>query len=354
MRVFRKIVFANTILAGLIAGVLAGNVYLIHRMQSIIESAGVSTEFGRRAEWISWTAAGAALIAGVFVCFLTVRTFGGLRARRTEEQRENPVSTREESGDIDRLKRDFISHVSHELKAPLASMQETIHILLERIPGPLNENQRRMLTLNLESNRRLGAMIRNLLDISRVEAGAMEISLQLRDLTALVRSVAAEFETRSREKPVSLKIQVPEEPLFSHCDHDCLIQAVANVIDNALKFSAKEESISIRLERYQRLPETIPGNRKVRLQGAGDDGFALLSVMDRGSGVDDEDKERIFGTFHRARGGENIAVQGLGLGLAVSRSIVEAHGGMIWVEDNPGGGSIFRILLKAASPARLE
>lgn len=311
MRVVRKTGLVYAILIGLTIGVLA----------------------------TSWSA-GVALIVSLLVCFVIVLTIGGMRARRTVEK----------PGELEQLKSDFVSHVSHELKAPLASMQETIHILLEQIPGPLNDKQRRMLTLNLESNHRLGAMIGNLLDIARIEAGTMEYDLQTRDLTSLVRSAAAEVETRSREKPVNFKMQLPEGHVFTRCDRDRLIQAISNVIDNALKFSAKEARVSIRLEHRNRVPETIPGNYNGRLQSTnGESGFALVSVMDRGSGIAGQDKEKVFGKFHQARGPGNTAVQGAGLGLAISRAIVEAHGGAIWVEDNPGGGSIFQILLKAVS-----
>src|SRR5436190_11483903 len=84
--------------------------------------------------------------------------------------------------EVDQMKKDFLSHVSHELKAPLASMQETSHLMLERIPGPLTEKQERLLQLNLHSGKRLAAMIGNLLDLSRLEAGVVEYEMELQDL----------------------------------------------------------------------------------------------------------------------------------------------------------------------------
>ena len=105
--------------------------------------------------------------------------------------------------ELDQMKKDFVSHVSHELKAPLASMQETIRLLLEQIPGPLNDKQRRLLELNLASGRRLSTMIGNLLDLSRFEAGVVQYELKSNDLIALVRTAAADLEPHAGEKDLA-------------------------------------------------------------------------------------------------------------------------------------------------------
>src|SRR5438034_11348370 len=95
--------------------------------------------------------------------------------------------------EIDQMKKNFISHVSHELKAPLASMQETTHLILEGIPGPLTEKQQRLLELNLQSGKRLAQMISNLLDLSRLEAGIVEYEIQIADITDLMHNVVIEI-----------------------------------------------------------------------------------------------------------------------------------------------------------------
>src|SRR6266480_4263685 len=98
--------------------------------------------------------------------------------------------------EVDQVKKDFISHVSHELKAPLASMQETTHVLLERIPGPLTDKQKRLLELNLQSGKRLAQMIGNILDLSRIEAGIVEYDKQTADIADLMRNVAIELSSQ--------------------------------------------------------------------------------------------------------------------------------------------------------------
>jgi signal transduction histidine kinase len=229
-------------------------------------------------------------------------------------------------GELDSMKKDFVSHVSHELKAPLASIRQTFHLLLEQIPGPINDQQKRLLRLSYNSAERLAAMVGNLLDVSRMEAGSMEYSVVATDLLPLVRSVAEEFEVQSHEKGVSLRIETHADTTFMvECDRDRLIQVIGNLFDNALKFSPRGSDIIVSLQ----------------MRDAGKERFLVFSVKDSGIGVPDEHKTGIFQKFHQVKQGKKMSGQGVGLGLAICGSIVEAHRGRIWVEDNPDGGSVF-------------
>src|SRR6266487_5140418 len=122
---------------------------------------------------------------GVGVSYLAFRV---LRLRQANRRLATRIV------EVDQMKKDFISHVSHELKAPLASMQETTHLLLERIPGPLTDKQKRLLELNLQSGKRLTRMIGNLLDLSRLEAGIVDYDIQQQDLAELVRNFLEQHE----------------------------------------------------------------------------------------------------------------------------------------------------------------
>lgn len=210
--------------------------------------------------------------------------------------------------ELDELKKDFISHVSHELKAPLASMRETVQLLIDQIPGPLTSKQKRLLELNLQSGDRLTTIIRNLLDLSKFEAGTMEYELKLQDMVPLVGTSVAEFEVQAAERQVQIETSLPETPLQVRCDSDRIIQVIVNLVGNAVKFSSEGGSVRIRLETVS-------------------------------------DKTRIFEKFHQVKKGGKIAGQGVGLGLAICRTIVRAHHGAVWVEDNPGGGCRFFLLL---------
>lgn len=227
----------------------------------------------------------------------------------------------ERLGELDQLKEDLLSNVSHELKAPLASMRETVRLVLDEIPGPVNERQERMLSLTLESGERLSVLIENLLDLSRLHAGAMAFDFESRDVGDLVRRVLESYEVSIAEREIAVETRVPDRELRIVCDPARVTQIVDNLVSNAVKF-------------------TPPGGTiHVRLAGDGGGG-AVLEVEDDGPGIPDDRKPRIFERFYRAdpsRKGD----QGTGLGLAIAREVARAHDGSLEVRDAPGGGSVF-------------
>jgi signal transduction histidine kinase len=252
--------------------------------------------------------------------------------------------------ELDELKKDFISHVSHELKAPLASMRETVQLLIDRIPGPLTDKQKRLLELNLQSGDRLTTMIRNLLDLTKIEAGTMEYELMRQDLVPLVRTAIAAFEVQAGEKQVRIETFLPDAPVQIKCDSDRIVQVLVNLVGNAVKFSPNGGHVRIRLEAVSEIPESMPQSwRSLVAVPEPSECLRLLSIADSGPGIADSDKSRIFEKFHQVQKGKKMAGQGVGLGLAICRTIVQVHRGAVWVEDNPGGGSCFFLLL---SPGR--
>lgn len=227
----------------------------------------------------------------------------------------------ERLGELDQLKEDLLSNVSHELKAPLASMRETVRVVLDGLPGPLNERQERMLSLTLESGERLSVLIGNLLDLSRLHAGAMPFDFESRDLGALVRPVVEAYEVPLRERGIEIETRWPRREVEVVCDADRVVQVVDNLVSNAVKFTP------------------VGGTVRVRLTGDGGDG-AILEVEDDGPGIPDDQKSRIFERFYRADPSRKGS-QGTGLGLAIAREVALAHGGTLEVRDAVDGGSVF-------------
>jgi two-component system, NtrC family, sensor histidine kinase GlrK len=255
--------------------------------------------------------------------------------------------------EIDQMKRNFISHVSHELKAPLASMQETTHLLLEQIPGPLTDKQRRLLDLNLQSGKRLAQMIGNILDLSRLEGGIVEYDMQPSDIADLIHSVVMELSPRAREKSLRILTDIQRDPLIIECDPNRMVQLFTNLLENAIRFSKKGGIIGIHVRTLREFPR-MPQSAYARITGAKpSDGFALVKISDSGPGIEDAHKEAVFHTFHQVKHGKKSHGESLGLGLAISRAVVEAHRGTIWVEDNPPGGAVFFVLLPGADKRSL-
>ena len=322
---------------------------------AIQNAASRSTETAARAVRVSGIAASAAVLLGILV---SVPIIWSITSRLRElgkatravaagqfEHRMTTAGTDEFSslagdfntmarrlGELDQMKKDFVSHVSHDLKGPLASTRETVHLLLEGIPGPLNEKQRRLLSLCLKSSERLSGMIGNLLDVSRMEAGMMDYKIESCDLVPLARSAASELEGLAREKKLELLVESAVSEIRVDCDQGRITQVISNLIENAIKFSPVSSKALVRIESK--------------------DDFAILSVWDRGPGVPMLSRTRIFDRFHQVNPGKKIAGQSVGLGLAICRTIVEAHGGSIWVEDNPGGGSVFFMKIKSSERVR--
>ena len=270
-----------------------------------------------------------------------------LGARVASLNRRNRQMT-ERFVELDQMKKNFISHVSHELKAPLASMQETTHLLLERIPGPLTEKQQRLLDLNLQSGKRLAQMIGNILDLSRLEAGIVEYDMQPTDVADLMHNVVLELSGEARERSLRILTDIQREPLIVKCDPNRMVQLFTNLLENAIRFSNKGGFIGVHVRTLRQLPK-MPHTARARMGNRVQNGFALIGVSDSGPGIEDHHKESVFHTFHQVKQGKKSPGESLGLGLAISRAVVEAHKGTIWVEDNPPGGAIFFVLLLRAA-----
>jgi signal transduction histidine kinase len=208
-------------------------------------------------------------------------------------------------------------------------MRQVMHVLLQEIPGSLNEQQKGLLRLSYNSAERLAAMVGNLLDVARMEAGTMEYEMEAHDLVPIFNAVMEEFEMQAREKGVQLRFE-SNPSVFVECDRDRIVQVIGNLLENALKFSPSNKEIVTRVDE-------------------GKEGSILVSVTDSGPGIPDEHKRKVFFKFHQVKQGKKMAGQGVGLGLAICKTIVEAHQGDIWVEDNPNGGSVFTFVLRPAA-----
>lgn len=250
---------------------------------------------------------------------------------------------------VDKVKREFVSKVSHDLKTPLSSMQETQGVLLDEVAGPLTPKQRQLLEITQESAQRLSAMLNKLLDLSRIEAG-IEPERQTVDVRPLLRrSVERVTEVRSDSGPhVSLVINEGPQRFLVRGDADGLTQVFDNLLENALKFSPPGGDVRVRLTDLT-VRGDLPTERWNALRRRGlTPGAVLVTVADEGPGVPDEEKEKVFARFYQTEAGRAVRSRGVGLGLAICQEIISDHGGAIWIADNEPRGSVFHVLLPGA------
>ena len=223
--------------------------------------------------------------------------------------------------ETERLKGEFIAAVSHELRTPLAVIMGLAELLKEE---ELSPSAKESVELILESAFRLKTMVDNLLDTSRLEAGRFEVAKRPVNLRPLLLELAKSFGGVARLSGVSFKVEVEELPPLE-ADPDRVVQVVGNLLSNAFKF-------------------TPPGGEVV-LRAHVDAQNLLLEVADTGPGIPKEELPKLFQRFVRAENARARGVSGTGLGLFISRHIVEAHGGRIEVESEEGRGSLFRVIL---------
>jgi PAS domain S-box-containing protein len=224
----------------------------------------------------------------------------------------------------DRLKTAFVSIVSHELRTPLTSIKGYVQNLLDEVPGPLTEKQGYYLKRMLHQIERLSRIIRDLLDLSQIEAGRIDLQWRAVSLAELIGEVLESFQPIAREKLIALQSHVPPGLPRLRADRDKLHQILTNLLENALKFTESYGEVQV----------------DVSLR---EEGFVQVCVSDTGCGIPHNELPKVFDSFYR--GSECGQAEGVGLGLAITRRLVELHGGKIWADSIFGVGSSFYVAL---------
>jgi signal transduction histidine kinase len=244
---------------------------------------------------------------------------------------------------LSEAKSNFVSSVSHELRAPIASVRLMAESL-ER--GKVNEPQKQNEYFRFigQECRRLSSLIENVLDFSRIEQGRKQYEFEPTDVMALTRETVKLMEPYAEEKGVQLKMETPNiehrtPNIELEVDGRAIQQALVNLIDNAIKHSAKGQTVTIGLDADQRASGVPPDNSVNGTMPV------LLYVEDHGAGIPPGEHEKIFERFYRLGSELRRETQGVGIGLSIVRHIVEAHGGKVTVRSNSGEGSRFTIVL---------
>jgi signal transduction histidine kinase len=223
------------------------------------------------------------------------------------------------------LKRDVVSTVSHQLRTPLTSVRMAIHVLLEQRIGPLNDKQVELLHAAGEESGRLADILDELLDLNRIESGRGRLNLQQCQPEELVRDGIEHFIPELKARGVELIVEVPSELPPVTADTTSIGHVFANLLSNALRYSHEGGRITVKAE------AELSGIR--------------FSVEDTGEGILPEHLKHLFDQFYRVPGQDEKS--GVGLGLAIVREIIKAHGGTVGVESTRGKGSVFHFTLPA-------
>jgi signal transduction histidine kinase len=330
-----QILARNLAALGLVAGLalaaawVGGDLFIVRQVQALVEATKrVATgELGVRTG-IPQGQGELSQLAGAFDQMAESLDRAHERRLLEEDLRRKNYQLQQQNlaiQETNRLKTEFVSMVSHELRTPLTSIQGYAELMLE--DEQLAEEQRESLILVKKNAERLLGLINDLLDLSRIEAGRLDLHRASLDLARLIPEVAGSMRPLIEAKRQRLKLDLGEALPAVCADADRVTQILTNLISNAHKYTLVEGSITVAARR--------------------DDGFVRVDVSDTGIGLSPEDQAQLFTKFFRAHDLSLQAGGGTGLGLVITRLLVELHGGQITVSSAPGQGSTFSFTLPA-------
>ena len=263
----------------------------------------------------------------------TYGLFGTIQDITERVQAEEATQRAKEAAEeANRAKTRLVTRASHELRTPLTAIQGFVELVLEGSAGELTEEQREYLGIAHRNSLHLAALVNDLLDLARIEAGQMSIRPQIVDVHGAADLVVRTFLPQAREKRIDLQAAITVRPLLVHADPDRLNQILLNLVGNAIKFT-EEGCVTIYGSRYGERVE--------------------ITVSDTGVGIPPETIPHLFDEF--SQGSESARQRGgMGLGLAIVKQLVELQGGTIAVRSEPGVGSAFIVRLPAAPVAKVR
>jgi signal transduction histidine kinase len=223
------------------------------------------------------------------------------------------------------LRENFTSIVSHELKTPLLAVQQNLYVILDGMVGELNPTQREMMERVKNRVDSLLRLINTWADMTSIDVSELKKRFKPLDIPSLVSKAVEVLQAQAVANNVTLVTDCARSVEPVNGDEGTLLEVFMNIIGNAIKFSERDNSVSIKIE--------------------GGDGELHVSVSDKGVGIQKEDIPFVFDDFYRGKVQARGAEMGSGLGLAISKRIINAHGGSITVESEPGKGSTFTVVL---------
>ncbi|MFX0195495.1 MAG: ATP-binding protein [Candidatus Hodarchaeota archaeon] len=262
--------------------------------------------------------------------------FMALERLRLQEAMILERAEKEKLEELSRLKSEFISHVSHELRTPLTSIRWSVENMLDGIPEKPSPKVRKYLAGIHDSSQHLSRMIENLLDITKIEAGKIEIYPERLSLFKEIQKSMEILKPLAEKKDIHLEVAVTKS-LWVKADRDCLQAILTNLLDNAIKYSYGGDVAQVETK--------IAGKEESQKAGGNVEGMVAISVVDHGAGIPKQKQQDVFERFERVKKEKAAREKGLGLGLHIVKKLVELQGGRIWVESEVDKGSTFTFIL---------
>lgn len=233
--------------------------------------------------------------------------------------------------ELEQMKSNFLASVSHELRSPLVAMGKSISLILDKNTGPINETQEQFLSIADRNIKRLGRLINDLLDLTKLEAGKLELKPQPQSIEKIINECVEGLVTWAKTKSINIEKKIQEGLPEVNVDADRIIQVLTNLIGNAIKFTPNNGNITV---------EAVLHKDKEAIE---------VSVKDTGIGIDKENLTKVFDKFYQVGERTHTDISGTGIGLSIAKEIVELHGGNIWAESEKGYGAkfIFTLPLKS-------
>ncbi len=231
------------------------------------------------------------------------------------------------------MKDQFLSHVSHELRTPLTSIYQFITILLDGLAGELNPDQREYLEISLRNIVQLKTMIDDLLEVTRAQTAKLVINRECVSAYELISDSISTLKASAKAKGIHLSAEFPGDIPTIYADPQRIKAVLNNLIGNAIKFTLVGGAITVRARAYEKDKDMI-----------------RLSVSDTGVGIEPEDVDKIFEYLYQSESTLEASRKGLGLGLYICKTLVNLHGGDIWVNSKVGRGSTFSFTIPVYKP----
>jgi len=238
---------------------------------------------------------------------------------RLEQKKKDLEKANERLRELDKLKSKFVFSVSGELRRPLTAVQGAIDLLAAKLPKEIINEKDRLIEIARNNTNRMGKLIEELLDFSRIEASTMKLKMRKVSLSEVVSEAVIESKTLLDKKEISLQTFLPQDPAEVFGDFYRLRQVIANLLKNAVNFTPRRGKVAIRVEDRE---------KEVR-----------VAVEDTGMGITSKNQSKVFEKFYQVNNSWIRNMGGFGLGLSIAKAIVEAHGGRIWAKSRPGKGS---------------